>query len=123
MSKNNQNQQKIVREYKTKLKHLSEVEIYSYADYLDGWLKFWGKNKDSGNYSKLWKYFKEIKEKGLKEDEHYKKLGDYGLFLLNYILYSFEEYEYPSTEKENEPSLLDCIISFHILMNYLKNEK
>ncbi len=115
--------QKSVQKYKKKLKHLSEIEIYSYADYLDGWLKIWGKNKDNGNYGKLWKYFFEVKEKGLKGNASYKKLGNFGLFLVSYILYGFDEYEYPTIKEKDEPMLVDCVIALHIFMEYLKNEK
>lgn len=108
-----------LKEYKKRLKNLSELEIYSYADYVDGWLKIWGKNKDKGNYGKLWDFFKSLKEEGLEGNQSYKQLGEFGLYLLNYILYSFQEYEDKQEREDKEPILLDSIIALHLLMNYL----
>lgn len=108
-----------LKEHKKRLENLSELEIYSYADYVDGWLKLWGKNKDQGNYGKLWDLFISLKEEGLEGDKSYQQLGEFGLNLLNYILYSFQEYEDKQEREDKEPILLDSIITLHLLMNYL----
>lgn len=105
------------------MKKLARKDKDQMIIFLDSWLKTWSKNKKRGVYGSLWKIFLQMKDNGIDNRVEFKQLGDYGLFLLNIILYSFQEYNHGDdmTEK-GEPRLIEAVIALHLLVSYLKDE-
>lgn len=104
------------------MKQLTTKEKEQYAQFLDGWLKTWAGNMGKGLYGNLWKVFKQMKDQGIEGNTEYKQLGGFGLFLLNIILYSFQEYGDEDIREEGEPRLVECVIALHLLTKYLGSE-
>jgi len=90
--------------------------------FLDSWLKTWAKNKKKGVYGNLWSAFRRMKDQGIENNKEFKQLGGFGLYLLNVILYSFQEYGDENMREEGEPRLVECVIALHLLTKYLGSE-
>jgi len=92
------------------------------ARFLDRWLKTWAKNKEKGVYGSLSSVFRQMKDQGIENNAEFKQLGGFGFYLLNIILYSFQEYLDEDMREEGEPHLIECVIALHLLTKYLEEE-
>lgn len=104
------------------MKKLSKKDREQYTLFLDSWLKIWSKNSKDGVYGDLWSVFRRMKNQGIKNNTEFKQLGGFGLYLLNIILYSFQEYGDVDMREEGEPRLIECVIALHLLTKYLNGE-
>lgn len=94
-------------------KPLDKVEVDIYAAHFYDFLRIHKGYLKKGIYNEMWKIFRSIKERGLKEGPEYKKLGDYGTTLISLILYG----------EDDELNLVENIIALHKLLDYIANKE
>ena len=104
------------------MNRLTNKDKEGFVQFLDSWLKTWSKNSKEGVYGDLWRVFRQIKDQGIENNTEFKQLGGFGLYLLNVILYSFQEYWDKDVREEGEPRLIECVIALHLLTKYLEGE-